>query len=159
MKLIICGPRDYTSGEAYRQVLLAMNEWLDDYVVTEIVEGGAPGVDALAKRWAKNHGKSSTVDHVPYKTFKPDWTRYGALAGPRRNREMAEYADACIAIVPEFNGTIENLTKGTRNMIRTAICLGLITRIWVTDKGFMIDEKTTTTIKGVNNNLTGFGFL
>ncbi len=46
--------------------------------------------------------------------------KYGKSAGPMRNRQMAEMADALIAIVPKSGAT-----RGTANMIKTAKELGL----------------------------------
>jgi hypothetical protein len=43
--------------------------------VTELVSGGAPGVDTDAERWADQH-------EIPIKKFKPDWKQYGRGAGP-----------------------------------------------------------------------------
>jgi hypothetical protein len=42
--------------------------------------------------------------------FPPDWKKYGKSAGYRRNKEMAEVADALVAF---WDGK----SKGTANMI------------------------------------------
>jgi hypothetical protein len=49
-----------------------------------------------------------------------DWKTHGRAAGPIRNRAMAEYADALIAIYRKGK-----LTPGTRNMISEARKRGL----------------------------------
>lgn len=72
------------------------------YQIKEIVSGGATGMDSVGEAFAKNY-------HVPLKRFPADWAKYGGLAGPRRNREMAEYADALLLV---WNGT----SKGSANM-------------------------------------------
>lgn len=59
--------------------------------ITEVVSGVAHGVDKLGERWAQAH-------KIPVKQFPAQWNKYGNAAGPIRNREMAEYADALIAV-------------------------------------------------------------
>ena len=53
MKVIIAGGRNFSNYEFLEQ-------WCDYYLnntlVTEIVNGGARGVDALARRYAKERG-------------------------------------------------------------------------------------------------------
>jgi hypothetical protein len=75
--------------------------------ITEVVSGGAKGVDKLGEDWAN-------FIKVPVKLFPAQWDKYGKVAGPMRNEKMAEYADALIAI---WDGK----SSGTRNMINTAI--------------------------------------
>jgi hypothetical protein len=58
---------------------------------TEIVSGGAKGVDASAE-WFAEVGKR------PFKLFPADWDKHGKSAGPLRNREMAQYGDALLLI-------------------------------------------------------------
>lgn len=52
------------------------------------------------------------------KIFPADWDKYGRRAGPIRNREMAEYADALLAY---WDGK----SRGTKNMIEEARARGL----------------------------------
>ena len=65
----------------------------------------------LGKRWAEENG-------IPVKEFHAPWDSLGAGAGPFRNRQMAEYADALIAV---HDGT----SRGTANMIHEAKKRGL----------------------------------
>ena len=62
---------------------------------TEIVSGGAKGVDSCAKIFALTKGLKVTE-------FLPDYSRYGKAAPLRRNVEIAEYADVVLAF---WNGT------------------------------------------------------
>jgi predicted Rossmann-fold nucleotide-binding protein len=103
MKVIIAGSRN-TYIERYI-ISAAVRE--SNFNVTEVVCGGAPGVDRSAEKWAEFHGVKCTVIYA-------DWDRYAEAAGPIRNAQMAKYADALIA----FPGG-----KGTKNMIKTMMGL------------------------------------
>lgn len=81
MKLAIVGSRNLTV------------ENLDAYLpegVTEIVSGGARGVDACACMYAQAHG-------IPITEFLPDYPRSGRGAPFRRNLEIATHADVLLA--------------------------------------------------------------
>lgn len=53
---------------------------------TEIVSGGAKGIDRCAAAYAKANGLTLTE-------FKPDYARFGRGAPLKRNLEIVEYAD------------------------------------------------------------------
>ena len=106
MKVIIAGSRTIDDYEA---VCRAVEN--SGFKPTEIVSGGARGVDRLGERWAKEHG-------VPVKKFSAEWDKYGRSAGYKRNRQMAEYADALVVL---WDGK----SPGTKHMIDIAIELGL----------------------------------
>lgn len=108
MKTIIAGSRDINNYMLVRQAIAASG-FKDQ--ITEIVSGGARGVDTLGERYAKDEG-------VPVKVFPADWQTYGKRAGPLRNIEMADYADALIAIW-------DSESRGTKHMIDTARKNGL----------------------------------
>lgn len=115
MKTIIAGGRTITD---YSLVLSALGE--SGFQPTEIVSGMASGVDTLAIRYA-------IEQDLPLKEFPADWTTHKRAAGPIRNRQMAEYADALVAI---WDGE----SKGTKNMIETATKLGLKVYVKRTDQ-------------------------
>ena len=106
------------------KVVIAGSRGLDDYlyldaaikdtgfVITEVVSGGAGGVDSLGERWAEVNG-------IPLNRKPADWNRYAEAsartgrsnpAGMIRNREMAEYCDAAVIIW-------DGVSPGTKNMI------------------------------------------
>ena len=58
--------------------------------VTEIVSGGAKGIDACAKEYAEIHKLKLTE-------FFPEYDKYGRGAPLRRNLSIIEYADEVIA--------------------------------------------------------------
>lgn len=107
MKTIIAGGRDYNLKALHYQQL---KELLKMIPITEVVSGGAAGVDYLGELWAVRN-------KIPLRRFPADWAAYGRAAGPERNAQMAAYADVLIA----FPGG-----SGTNNMVRQAEKLGLV---------------------------------
>ena len=68
-------------------------ENLGDYLpndISEIVSGGAKGIDSQAAEYARQNGLTLTE-------FLPDYARYGRGAPLKRNEQIAEYADAALA--------------------------------------------------------------
>ncbi len=59
---------------------------------TEIVSGGAEGVDKLAERYAAEHG-------IFLKVFLPEYEKYGKNATLFRNTEIVKYADCVYAFI------------------------------------------------------------
>lgn len=87
MKVIIAGSRTIEPIEVLPYFLKAIKT----ITISEIVCGEARGVD-LAGRCI---GETFNI-HVA--SFPADWKQYGMAAGPIRNRQIAEYADALILI-------------------------------------------------------------
>lgn len=58
--------------------------------VTELVSGGAHGIDSDAKAYAEEQG-------IPIKEFLPDYKRFGRGAPLKRNLEIIAYADMVLA--------------------------------------------------------------
>ena len=73
---------------------------------TEIVSGGAKGVDSHAALFAKERGIKLTE-------FLPDYEKYGRAAPIVRNKEIVNYADMVIAF---WDGK----SKGTLSVIKYA---------------------------------------
>ena len=110
MKLIIAGPRDCDDiGIVHYAIAECTTK--TGWTVTEIVVGGARGVDSAAEALARLHGHK-------VKLFKANWHIFGKIAGPMRNIEMADYADALLLI---WRGD----SLGSRNMLNTALRKGL----------------------------------
>lgn len=96
MKLAIIGSRKITQFQ------------IDSYIpdgVTEIVSGGAAGIDSLARDLAKRKDIRLTE-------FKPDYRRYKKGAPLMRNRLIADYADAALVF---WDGRSKG-TKYTRDL-------------------------------------------
>jgi hypothetical protein len=101
MKVIIAGSREVTD---YSLIESAIAE--SGFETTQIISGGARGVDKLGEQYAKEK-------NVPCRVMTANWDQYGKAAGYIRNEQMAEVADALIAI---WDGK----SKGTFNMINIA---------------------------------------
>ena len=67
--------------------------------ITEVVSGGAKGIDSLDAEYAKNN-------NIKLVEFLPDYQRYKRGAPLKRNQKIAEYADQALAF---WNGK----SKGT----------------------------------------------
>jgi hypothetical protein len=100
MRVIIAGNRSIRDDAMVRSAIEASG-----FLISEIVSGGSNGVDESAERIAERDG-------IPLVRFPADWDKYGKKAGPIRNREMADYADALIAV---WDGK----SRGTLHMIET----------------------------------------
>lgn len=99
LKVIIAGSRTLEHPLLVRR---AVRE--SKFKITEVVSGCAPeGADKFGERWAKQN-------NILVKQFPADWLTHGKAAGMLRNVQMADYADALIAI---WDGE----SVGTRNMI------------------------------------------
>ena len=106
MRTIIAGSRDITNYGAVEAAYITC-----PWEVTQIVSGGARGVDTLGEQLAE-------VLDIPLVVFPAEWDKYGKAAGSIRNEVMAKNADALIAI---WDGR----STGTKNMIKIAKHLGL----------------------------------
>jgi hypothetical protein len=102
MKVIIAGSRNVSD---YSLVVQAVERC--GYNITEVVSGCAVGIDRLGEQWAR-------ANNIPIKEMPADWNRNGKAAGPIRNRDMAEYADAAIVV---WDGK----SPGSRNMVENMI--------------------------------------
>lgn len=100
MKVIIAGSRTFTDRKKFDDVMRSLPFASK---ITEIVHGACRGVDSMAHDFWDGL--------VPVKPFPADWKAHGRAAGPIRNRAMAAYADALVALM------VEGGSRGTQNMI------------------------------------------
>ena len=121
IKIIIAGPRDFNNQSfvfsaldmVFSRLIKSPEKTnnileINNLENIEIVEGGATGIDSLAKSYAISK-------NFKYKEFPADWNKYGRAAGPIRNKQMAEYSDILIAF-----RYVDNPSRGTENMINQA---------------------------------------
>lgn len=110
MKVVIAGSREGFDISDVREAFI-YSGFGTESKITEIVSGGARGVDRLGEQFAKEM-------NIPIKQFIPDWDGLGKKAGHVRNRDMGDYADALIALW-------DGVSKGTKGMIEYAEKKGL----------------------------------
>ena len=70
---------------------------------TEIISGGARGVDASAREYAQRHGLKLTE-------YMPEYSKYGRSAPLKRNLTIIENADLVLAFW-------DGLSRGTKYVI------------------------------------------
>lgn len=122
MRIIIAGTRDYVSTPKSDDFVLggiddAVKRLTGadagaDFADIKIISGGCRGIDALGERYARLRGCMLAI--------MPAQWRIGKQAGPMRNQEMAENADALIAVYYD-----KHMGAGTRDMIKRAGALKL----------------------------------
>lgn len=114
-RLIIAGSRDLDDLESLVTLTSELVRFSRDHDLglAGIVCGGATGMDMLGFKLGHALGLSVWM-------FDADWKKHGKAAGPIRNAEMADFADACLVI--------HHNTPGSLNMIRTAKAKGLLCR-------------------------------
>lgn len=107
MRTIIAGTR--TATERHTFIGIMSCPWLEN--VTVVLSGMAPGADTHGATEARRHG--FTVEEYP-----ADWKTHGKAAGPIRNQQMVDRADALIAV---WDGK----SSGTADVIAKAKARGL----------------------------------
>lgn len=93
-------------------------EHLEDYLpegTTEIVSGGAKGVDSCARAYAQANG-------LALREFLPDYDRYQRAAPLRRNWQIVEYADFVLIFW-------DGVSRGTRHVMEDCQKAGVPCRI------------------------------
>lgn len=106
MRVIIAGSRTIKDAKVVWDAIR-----LSGFHITEVVCGCADGVDKLGEAWA-------IYNQIPVARFPADWGKHGRAAGPIRNAQMAEYADALICVW-------DGVSRGSRSMIRLARKAGI----------------------------------
>ena len=70
---------------------------------TEIISGGASGIDTCAAEYARKNG-------IPLTEILPEYNKYGRAAPRVRNKQIVEYADEVIAFW-------DGVSRGTLSVI------------------------------------------
>lgn len=113
-KVVVAGTRTF---DDYSLVSAELDKILSAYSDCDItiLSGTAKGADKLGERYAFEHGYA--LEKYPAK-----WEKYGDAAGPKRNLQMAEVADAVVVF---WDGA----SKGSKNMIECAEKNGVYCKI------------------------------
>lgn len=86
---------------------------------TEIVSGGARGVDTSAKSYALSH-------NIKLTEFLPEYIRYGKAAALIRNTQIIEYADLVLAFW-------DGVSHGTKFVIEKCKKKGVPVQVYIAD--------------------------
>lgn len=114
--ILVAGSRNFANAERLAKIL-EENVKPDD----TIIEGGANGVDTMAKEWAVARG-------IQVVEINAEWGRYGRAAGPKRNDAMTSYtAESGGRAVFIWDGK----SKGTRQCIESARKRGINCRVYM----------------------------
>lgn len=108
MRVAVIGSRGITVSDLGR--FLPAN-------TTEIISGGAKGVDTSAKEYALSHGIKLTE-------FLPEYALYGRAAPLKRNITIIENADIVLAF---WDGK----SRGTKFVIDSCHRLGVEVRVYI----------------------------
>lgn len=106
-RTIIAGGRDLPENKGLWWFLSKAH---NDIGISEVVCGGARGGDTIGRQWAEDRG-------IPVKMFPADWKTHGRAAGPIRNQQMADYAEALIAL-PGGRGTADMVERAQKKGLR-----------------------------------------
>lgn len=106
------GPVTLVTGGRHYMNWNHVNRVLQEVSPRCIVQGGAKGADALAKKWAETMG-------IPMIEVPANWSFYDSEAGSLRNGWMIEFVK--VELVIAFPGK-----TGTANMVKQAKRAGAI---------------------------------
>ena len=107
MRIGIIGSRELDGGEDRCYKKICENVPAN---CTEIVSGGADGIDTLAEKYARENA-------LLFKRFEPDYYKYGKSAPLMRNAQIIDYADFILAF---WDGK----SRGTAHVIKICCEIG-----------------------------------
>ena len=99
--------------------------WIDDFSeylpeeTTEIISGGAKGIDSSARSYALK-------SHIPFMEYRPDYQKYGRCAPLIRNDLIVERADLILAF---WDGS----SSGTAYVIKKCRETNTTCRVYIKD--------------------------
>lgn len=141
MRVLVAGGRDFEVLEFIVTRMLRLHE---KFGFTEVITGGARGVDTLAHMVAEELG-------IPTRVFpisKADWTDLGRAAGPIRNKQML--VEGKPELVMAFPGG-----AGTANMVQQSLMAKV--PVWKSEQ-IMFNSKVPK-YDWLSNMATGFEFV
>jgi hypothetical protein len=102
VRIIVCGSRWFESCS-----YVYLSSTLRGIGPTEIIAGGASGIDSLAITYSR-------AKRIHHRVYYPDWFHDQKAAGPIRNRLMLHEGYPVDAVVAFWGG------RGTADMVRQA---------------------------------------
>jgi hypothetical protein len=97
LRLVVCGGRYYDDRATVWAVLDRIHRLRG---ISEVIEGGAHGVDTFAGEWAD-------ARRVRRTTVPADWKTHGRAAGPLRNMKMLAKRPHGVLAFPGGRGTAD----------------------------------------------------
>jgi len=111
-RVIIAGGRDFDN---FRFLCKTCMHMLQNKENVTVVSGCSEGADKFGEKFAKFIG-------YEIKEFPANWNEFGKAAGPIRNRQMAEYADALIAFWDgESTGTAYMIEEAEKRNLKVIV--------------------------------------
>jgi predicted Rossmann fold nucleotide-binding protein DprA/Smf involved in DNA uptake len=102
--IVIAGTRN-ARDSAHAVARAFYNSPWSNRKLLKFISGGGGNIDNAAKDFAIKR-------HTPFQEFPADWTAHGKAAGPIRNRQMADVADAGVIVWDgESRGAFNMLTE------------------------------------------------
>ena len=108
MKVAVIGSRGLTVSD--------LGKYLPEDT-TEIVSGGAKGIDTCAREYALAH-------NIKLTEFLPDYKQFGRIAPLKRNLQIIEYADIVLAF---WDGK----SRGTKYVINNCRTMGVEVKVYI----------------------------
>jgi hypothetical protein len=102
MRVIVCGGREL-DNVAY--IWASLDRVYAEKPFTHFMQGGARGVDAIAREWA------ITKPGIETYVCKADWDKHGKAAGPLRNAHMLEWKPNLVIAFPGGRGTADMVRR------------------------------------------------
>lgn len=117
MKICVAGSRDWTDKKTMWDVLLNFDQQHPN-VQKILLSGGCRGADAFAEEFANEY-------KWEIRRYLPEWSKYGASAGPRRNNQMLSEKPEFIFCFPLPH------SKGTIQLIQTISKLSPNSKVYI----------------------------
>ena len=95
MRVIVCGGRNFNDVQF---VLTKLDEFHANHPITELIEGGATGVDAYASAWCAHK-------NIKHERVNAEWHIYKKSAGAIRNKAMLAMQPDMVIAFPGGPGT------------------------------------------------------
>ena len=102
-RVVVAGSRNFSD---YNKLSVELDKYLAGKKNVTIVSGTARGADRMGEKYAAEHG-------IKLEQFPAEWGVYHKGAGPIRNLQMVQSADAVVAFW-------DNTSSGTKNIIDCA---------------------------------------
>lgn len=102
-RVVISGCRDFYDYATAKEFIDFCISDLKELYNIVIISGGARGADMLGERYAKEEG-------FALERYPAEWEKFGKIAGPIRNSQMAKLGDFFICFW-------DGVSPGTKNMI------------------------------------------